>query len=117
MGELGRYRLLSVGDVEANPNLKALRAKLSEQSNETTKNDPLEFEDETSATLPLRLASVQLSPPRPGWRLTLPRAITTVMGVLPGEDEVALLISNGHIEIWTIEKLKSALRIPLADIV
>jgi hypothetical protein len=115
MGELGRYRLLSDADVEAHSTLRGLRAKISE-SNETTKSDLIEFEDEAFATLPLRLASVQLSPPRPGWRLTLPRAITTVMDVRPGEDEVALLISKGHIEIWAIEKLKSALRTPLADI-
>ena len=82
-----------------------------------TSTDALEFHDESLVALPLRLLPIQVTPPDPGWRLTLPRPVAAVMKITPGVSEVAAILLRGHVELWTIELLASAMSTPLADLI
>jgi hypothetical protein len=77
----------------------------------------LEFHDDTSLALAFRLVQVRIAPPEPGWRLTLPRAIAAIMQIQPGESELALWLPRGHIELWTIQTLRSAVTTPITEII
>jgi hypothetical protein len=66
--------------------------------------------------LAFRLVQVRITPPDPGWRLALPAPIATIMRLRPGESDVEALFLHGHIEFWTIEALRSAVTVPLTDI-
>jgi hypothetical protein len=114
MGSPGRYRLLSAQEAEGEPDLALIRERIAGRLH-STNGTPLDVEDDASATLSLRFFAVQLSPQGPGWRLTLPNVIVKIMEIrLTGE--VAVLMSNGHIEIWAVGTLKSALSAPLNQI-
>jgi hypothetical protein len=49
--------------------------------------------------------------------LTLPKAIAAIMQIRPGESELAVWFLHGHIELWTIETLRSAVTTPLTEII
>jgi hypothetical protein len=116
LGDCGRCRLMSAPQVEADTSLQSLRARIALEVDERTPN-PVEFQDKVSLALALRLLPVQVTPPPPAWRLALPRPIAAIMGIRPGESDVALLFFHGHIELWTIETLRSAVATPLTDFI
>ncbi len=116
MGSPGRCRLLSSTEVDKEADFQSLRARIDAELNAPS-TDPLEFSDEVSVGLALRLMSVQIKPPDPAWRLTLPKPIASIMQIRPGESDVAALFLQGHIELWTIETLRSAVTPPLTEII
>jgi len=116
VGNSGRCRLLSSAQVDKDPDCQALRARVAAETGASSAS-PLDFDDEASAVLALRFAPVEITPPKPGWRLTLPRAIAAIMQVRAGESYVAGLFLRSHIEIWTMETLKSAMNVPLTEII
>lgn len=116
MGNPGRCRLLSPAEVENDTAIQSLRARIDAELS-TVGSSMLEFHDEPSLALALRLVQVRIAPPDPGRRLTLPKAIVAIMQIRPGESEVALWFLHGHIELWTIETLRSAVTTPLAEII
>ena len=116
MGSPGRCRLLSPAEVESSTTAQSLRARIDAELS-TAGSGMLEFHDETSLGLALRLVQVRIAPPEPGFRLTLPKAIAAIMQIRPGESEVALWFLHGHIELWTIEALRSAVTTPLTEII
>jgi hypothetical protein len=116
MGNSGRCRLLSLAEVENDTATQALRARIDAELR-TVGSSMLEFHDEASLALALRLVQVRIAPPEPGRRLTLPKAIAAIMQIRPGESEVALWFLHGHIELWTIETLRSAVTTPLTEII
>jgi len=116
MGGPGRCRLLSAGEVDNHPDLQSLRARIEAELN-TPSTNAFEFHDEASVGLALRLVPVQITPPEPGWRLTPPRPIAAIMQIRPGESDVAALFFQGHIEIWTIETLRSSVSTALTQII
>ncbi len=111
----GRCRLFSASEADSDPNLQLLSARVSAEVN-ATRDNALEFHNEVSLALAFRLLPVQITPPEPGWRLTLPRLIAAIMQVRPGESEVAALFFQGHIELWTIETLRTAVVPRLTEI-
>jgi|SRR5271170_2492331 len=111
----GRCRLLSASEVEEDPDLKSLLARIAVESGLGLKS-ALEFHDEVSVALTTRLMPVQITPPDPGWRLTLPRPIAAIMRVRPKESDIAARFIQNHIELWTIEMLRSAVSPSLLDI-
>jgi hypothetical protein len=115
MGSPGRCRLLSSAEVERDAAAQTLRTRIDAELR-TVESGTLDFRDEASLALALRLVQVRIAPPEPGWRFTLPRATAAIMRIRPGEDEVALWFLHGHIELWTIEALRSAVGTPLAEI-
>jgi hypothetical protein len=47
----------------------------------------------------------------------LPRSIATIMQIRPGESDIAAVFLQGHIELWTIETLRSSVTTPLTQII
>jgi hypothetical protein len=111
----GRCRLLSASEVEEDPGLKSLLARIAVESS-VALTSALEFHDEVSVALATRLMPVQITPPDPGWRLTLPRPIAAIMRVRPKESELAARFIQSHIELWTIEMLRSAVAHPFLEV-
>jgi hypothetical protein len=105
----GRFRLLSDAAVLNEPKLAAVR--------EVIVNGPAEvdvpatvFDANEQASLAGRLIPTTLSPPRPSWRLVIPKPI------IPSETErrvCVILFSLGFIEVWFIETYNTALARPL----
>ncbi|MGA9542278.1 MAG: hypothetical protein WBQ85_01830 [Candidatus Sulfotelmatobacter sp.] len=107
--------MLSASEVQEDPALKSLLARIAVESS-VGLNGTLEFHDEASVALTTRLMPVQITPPDPGWRLTLPRPIAAIMRVKPRESDLAARFVQNHLELWTIEMLRSAVSLPLLDI-
>lgn len=116
VGTPGRCRLLSSAEVENDATARSLRARIEAEMG-TGGSSILEFHDDTSLALAFRLVQVRIAPPEPGWRLTLPRAIAAIMQIQPGESELALWLPRGHIELWTIQTLRSAVTTPITEII
>jgi hypothetical protein len=115
LGSPGRCRLLSESEVDADHDLLSLRERITAEISASIAT-LIEFHDEVSTALALRLLPVQMTPPKPGWRITLPREIAAIMRVRPGESDLAALFTQNHIELWTIEVLRSAVSPPLTEI-
>lgn len=47
----------------------------------------------------------------------LPRVIAAIMQIRPGESELGALFVQGHIELWTIEEMRSAITPSLTQII
>jgi hypothetical protein len=116
VGRPGRCRLLSSVEFEGDASCRALRDAIKREADRPTP-DAIEFDDEPSAVLGLRLLSVEITPPGPGWRLTLPRALAAIMGVHAGESSVAVPFLRDRIEIWTLEVLRAGVAVPLAELI
>jgi len=116
VGSPGRCRLLSTSEVDDDPSLKSLQDRIAAELNAAT-TDALEFRDETSVALALRLAPVRIAPPPPGWRLALPGLIAAIMQIRAGESEIGALFVDGHIELWTMETLRSSVSTPLTEFI
>jgi len=115
LGSPGRCRLLSASEVGGDPHLQSLKTRIAAEAN-TRSTNPLDFHDEVSVALAARLMEVQITPPEPGWRLTLPRPIAAIMQVRPKESDVAGVFVQEHIEVWTMETLRSSVARSLTDI-
>jgi hypothetical protein len=115
IGSPGRCRLLSVSEVDSDPDLQSIRARIADVHTESG-NSLLEFQDEAAVALAFRLVAVEIAPPKPAWRLVLPKPVAAIMHLRPGESDVAVLVIQGHIEIWTIEALRAAVDIPLNEV-
>jgi hypothetical protein len=111
----GRCRLLAAAEVDEDSSLRLLRERITAESR-IPFTSALEFRDQVSMALAVRLLPIQITPPDPGWRLTLPRPIAAIMQVRPGESELAAGFIQNHIEFWTMETLRSAVSTPLADL-
>ena len=116
VGSPGRCRLLSGNEVDTDPNLRSLQASIDSEV-KTPNSNALEFRDDTLLALGLRLLRIEITPPGPGWRITLPKPLAAIMQIRPKESEVALLFIQGHIEIWNMENLRKSVTTPLTEIV
>jgi len=111
----GQHRLLSQEDVANNPQLEELRVHIQQQESQTTR-DPLAVSDEQT-TLPSRFFEVELSwSAKNGWRLTLPSITISLWGIERGKDSVAVLLSGGYIEIWSLNAVALTYDVPLSEI-
>ena len=114
-GSTGRSRLLSSAEVVSDPDMQALREKISEISVQNP--GLLEFQEDELVVLPLRLLQVQIRRRGPGWRLALPTPIAAIMQIRPGKRGIAALFLQGHIEFWAMETLSEAGSKPLSEII
>lgn len=108
----GRCRLLSEVEVEGDPSFQSLLDRIPAELKAINTN-PLEFQDAASVALAFRLLPVEIMPRGSGWRLALPDPLAAVMEVRLKETDVAAMLLGDHIEIWTIETLRSSLAVPL----
>jgi len=111
----GRSRLLSSTEFDRDPGCRSLLATVAEIDQQT--GSLIEFRGDPSVTLGLRLQQVEIAPPGPGWRLTLPKTLAMIMQIRPKEGSVALLLVQEHIEIWTVETLRASMAVPLTEII
>jgi len=116
LGGIGRCRLLAPQEVEADPRCRSLRLR-NETEEAPIAGHISEFEDDASAILGLRLLDVEITPRGPGWRLTLPKILIAIMQIRPKESTVALLLSHGHIEIWSMDALRTSVAIPISELI
>jgi|SRR5579859_2998065 len=116
LGRFGRHRLLSPEEVASSPDLEELRTKISALESEPARG-PLVFEDDEKATFGSRFFEVDLRwSVAHGWRLTLPSVTINLWRIERGNNHVAFLLSQGYIEIWSLDTLQAAFNIPLTDI-
>jgi hypothetical protein len=116
VGDQGRCRLLSPAVVDNDADYRSLRTAISTE-HEQPEGGPLEFREEASMALVLRLQPVDVAPPGPGWRLTFPKVLAAIMRIRAKEDSVALLYSPGHVEIWSLDTLRASVSTPLSDLI
>jgi hypothetical protein len=110
----GRYRLLSDEQVESDPHLEPIRALILEQRSAGT--DPTSAEDPNRAAMVARLAPVQITPPGPCWRITLPKAFGVFAPPECDRKAVSVLFSlEGYLEIWYTDVLRTAVFSPLGQ--
>jgi hypothetical protein len=117
LGSPGRCRLVSAAEVDSDPALESLKARIAEELDARNAN-ALEFQPEVSVALIVRLVEVQLMRHEAsGWRLTLPRPIAAIMRLRPSDSSLAAFFLQGHIEFWTMETLRSSVSTPLTEII
>lgn len=112
----GRCRLLSSAEFDGDPACKSLLSAIDAEIDRPADN-AVELRDAESVALGLRLIPIEISPPGPGWRLTLPKTLAAIMEIRPKESSVALLSFRQHLEIWTLETLRASIAVPLAEII
>ncbi len=112
----GRCRILSLAEVAEDSDLQLLLVRIAAVG-ETGPARLVEFPDEGLAALPQRLFKIQISPHETsGWRFTLPRLLAAIMRVRPKGSDLAALVVQQHVEIWTIDAVSSALSIDITEI-
>lgn len=115
LGRFGRHRLLSPQDVASSPDIEELRSKISALESDRARS-PLVFNDNENATIGSRLFEVDLRwSVAHGWRLTLPSITINLWRIERGNNNVAFLLSQGYIEIWSMETLQAAFNVSLSD--
>jgi len=107
VGDSGRCRLLSGGEVQHDPDCCRIREEIGAVLEEPL-SSVLNFREESVTALPLRLLPVDIFPHGVGYRMTLPKLLTGIFQVCPGKDSVAVLVNQAHIEIWNLETLRIA---------
>jgi hypothetical protein len=115
VGGPGRCRLLSSAEFEGDKGCLALKAAIDAELDQPT-GSAIEFRDDALAVLGVRLIPIEIAPPGPGWRITLPRCLIEITRIRPGESSVALIFFHEHVEIWTLETLRAATAVPLAEL-
>lgn len=115
VGGQGRCRLLSRQEVRGDPICQRLRERVAADLAEPVAG-PTSFRDDAVSVMDLRLLSVDLIPHSSGYRLTLPKLLAGILRVQPGEDHVALLACEGHLEIWALEALREAVNVRLEEL-
>lgn len=116
VGGPGRCRLMSSAEFEKDPGCLSLQAAVEAEADHPAESG-IEFRDETLVALGMRLFPIEIAPPGPGWRLTLPRTLAAIMQISPQVSSVALLFADEQMEIWTLETLRASVAPPLAEII
>ncbi len=109
---VGRYRLLSLDQVNASPLLKQLRMRIEIAAPPEPETGPINVESPQMAALAARLFPATLSHGEVGWRITLPKDLPPAGAIKYGSNLV-LLFSQGYLELWTVETLSRSLETPL----
>lgn len=109
----GRFRLLSDSQVQGDGTLSEIRSAIMDGPAELA-GSAVGFESSERAAMIGRLIPVNLAPPGPCWRLTLPKP------VLPDDKDrrrFVFLFSLGYLEIWLLDVYKAAQALPLDSVI
>jgi hypothetical protein len=112
----GRYRVISATEADQDPDIVALKGRLESSSREAN-SSPLDFEDNSIATLTARFVSTDLSASGTEWRLSLPPLVTHILRIEPKAGNALLLMAGRYIEIWDIEVYRSSFGKALDEII
>lgn len=112
--EEGRYRFLSSEQVEADPQLDAIRAHIN-GAETNTPNEPALAQEATRAAMVVRLMPVKVSPHGATWRFLIPKLMRKLAppGYDPNDFTLFFAI-DGYLEIWYTEVLRKAASVPLS---
>jgi hypothetical protein len=103
--QLGRYRLLCEEDVKRSDVLSPALERITSLEVPDQLQDPAEPESSALAAVSARLAPASLSFNKvSGWRLAVPKH-AYLMSTMVAHGHVAVLFSEGYLEIWTTETL------------
>lgn len=105
--DYGRYRVFSKPQIEARPSLHDLMVPPPDEAGDV---DLQSIESSESVLFRFRLRQSQVSPKGgPGWRLSIPSDLLP-HGATENGQLVYLLMSQGHLEVWTPECVAENLR-------
>jgi hypothetical protein len=107
VGSADRCRILSSSELDSDPELQKLQSNITDEIN-TSNDSVLEFREASIAALPLRLIPIEINRYGSRWRLVIPQVVAVSMRIRPAQSDVAALFLDGHIELWTIEILRTA---------
>ncbi len=111
----GRHRLISQQEVESGPELRELRSEIVSARSQPTRG-PLSFDAVEKVVLPSRFFEVELHwSEKNKWRLALSSITIDLWRIQRGKGHVAILLSGGYLEIWSMDTLEGAFNTDLAD--
>ena len=102
----GRFRLLSETQVGNDAKLSLIRSQLIDGPNEPDLSVTT-FEPSERAAVVGRLTCTTLSPPRPSWRLSIPKQIVPQSAT--DRPMLVLLFASGFLEVWHQDVYNQAL--------
>jgi hypothetical protein len=109
----GRFRMLSDLEVQQDVHLRGIRSVIVDGPTELG-SPATAFEPSERAAIIGRLTPTTLFPPRPSWRLMMPKHI--LLGYSENRTFV-LLFSSGYVEIWLPDVYSAALAPPLDSVI
>jgi len=110
---LGRYRLLSDGQVQSDPQLEPVRSLILEGT-PAGASEPTHAEEPRCAAIVARLVPTLIAPPGPGWRISFPKAFDVFVPAGCDRKAFSILLSlEGYLELWYTDVLRKAAVLPL----
>ena len=110
--ELGRYRLLSDEQAQNDPHLEPIRSLVLE-GRSAILTEPTHAIGLQRAAMVARLVPITISPPKPGWRFTFPKAFDAFAPPECNRTAFSILLSlEGYLEIWYTDVLRRAALLP-----
>jgi hypothetical protein len=104
----GRYRLLTTEEVQADPMLSPLFDVIT-NGHSGERPNATEAQSDIDAAMMSRLIPITISPPKPAWRINVPK---TVASFAPADSDMKhfsiLFGADGYWEIWHTEALRRA---------
>jgi hypothetical protein len=101
----GRYRLLSDEQCLTDPELEPIRQLIVEGNSGSA---AASAKPPKSAII-ARLMPVTISPPGPGWRISIPKALEAFLPDNCNKEKFSVLFSvDGHWEVWHTDMLRKA---------
>jgi hypothetical protein len=102
----GRYRLLSDEQVQNSPLLEPVRLLVLEGKSAAL-TDPTYADEQKRAAIVARLVPTTIAPPKPGWRISFPKAFEVFVPPDCDPNAFSILFSlEGYCEIWYTDVLR-----------
>jgi len=110
---LGRYRLLSDEQVQSDPQLEPVRSVILDWKS-VVPTEPTYGEEAKGAAIIARLLPTIIAHPKPGWRISFPKAFDAFVPPDCDRKAFSILFSlEGYLEIWYTDVLRKAAFLPL----
>lgn len=109
--EPGRYRLLSDQDVENDPQLEAIRARILHEGT-PARSRPSQAKPIRAAADIARLVAITIDHHKGSWRLPWGEEFALFAPANCSPRNISVLMPQGHLEIWYTEVLRKALESP-----
>jgi len=109
----GRYRLLSDEQVQNDPQLEPVRSLLL-GGRSVAFAEATSAEDSSRAAIVARLVKTRISPYKPRWRISFPKAFSVFVPPDCDPKAFSILMSlEGYLEIWYTGALRKEVFLPL----
>lgn len=105
----GRIRILSDEEVEHDPTLEPIRAMILKDGDSPPKAEPTIAQDPWYAAFIARLIPIEVSRPKTGWRLLVPRSFEAYLPTPYDRRAFSVVFSEGYLEVWQTGLLSSVL--------